>query len=163
MIVVKEREAALKTILPQLHAFKFDSGQAKPNIRTYIGLEEVKNIYDDIIDTKHHMMAVVSWDDAVEFLGKEFMADFVERRAGHFLKLRLITPKTALSQTLKQKDSATLRQTKFLPEHIALRRISNFIYGDKVANIIWREKTLVTIIEDKEITGIFSSPFIIVS
>ena len=24
-------------------------------------------------------------------------------------------------------------------------------YGDKVANIIWREKTLVTIIEDKEI------------
>lgn len=135
MITLKEREAALQTILPQLHAMKFESGAAKPNIRTYSGVEEVKNIYDDIINTKHHIMAVVSWDDVKEFFGDNFMNDFIERRAAHFLKIRLIAPKTQLSLTLKANDHIQLRQTRFLPEHIALRRVSNFIYGGKVATI----------------------------
>ncbi len=140
MVIVKEREAGLKAILPQLHAMKFDSGEAKPNIRTYAGVEEVKNIYDDIIETKHHIMAVVSWDDVQEFFGDNFMNDFIERRASHFLKMRLIAPKTQLSLSLKASDSKELRQTKFLPEHIALRRVSNFIYGGKVATISMNRK-----------------------
>lgn len=140
MIMVKEREAALQAILPELHAMKFDSGVAKPNIRTYIGLEEVKNIYNDIIETKHHIMAVANWDDVKEFFGEEFITDFVERRYSHFLKMRLIAPKTELSLSLKANDSKELRQTRFLPEHIALRRVSNFIYDGKVATISMNRK-----------------------
>lgn len=132
MVAIKEREAALQVVLPQLHAMKFDSGLAKPNIRLYIGVEEVKTMMDDMIGTKNHIMAVVSWDDWKEFLGDEFVDDLIERRYKHFLRMRLISPKSDSVRRLKERDSAELRQTRFLPERIGLRYTSTFIYGDKV-------------------------------
>lgn len=152
MVIVKEREAALKAVLPQLHAMKFDSGLAKPNIRCYIGAKEVVNVYDDIIEASHNILAVVSWDDVNDFLGSDFMSDFVERRHNHFLKIRLITPKTTLSQKLKARDAEESRQTRFLPEQISLRHVSNFIYGDKVAMISFNRKNPTgIIIQDPDI------------
>jgi hypothetical protein len=152
MVIVKEREAGLKAVLPQLHAMKFDSGLAKPNIRCYIGAKEVQNIYDDIIESKHHIQAVVSWDDVHEFLGADFMNDFIERRYNHFLKVRLITPRTALSQKLKSRDALESRQTRFLPENVELRHVSNFMYGDKVAMISFNRKNPTgIIIQDPDI------------
>jgi len=152
MIAAKEREAALKSILPQLHAMKFGSGQGKPNIRMYLGLEEVKNVFDDIIESQRHVTALVSWDDIKDYFGDDFMRDFIERRYTHFLKIRLITPKTKLAQELRQRDGKELRQTRFLPSQIELRRISNFIYGDKMAIISLNRKVPVgIIIQDPDI------------
>lgn len=152
LITLKEREAALQTILPVLHGMRRESGSSKPNIRYYAGIEEVKNIFDDIIETKHHMLALVSWDDFKAFFGDEFVSDFIERRHAHFLKIRLITPKTDLAVLLKQQDGAEMRQTRFLPEHIALRRVSNFIYNGKVATIsLNRKEPMGIIIEDPDV------------
>jgi sugar-specific transcriptional regulator TrmB len=146
MVMVKEREAALQTVLPQLHALKFDSGAAKPNIRMYVGSEEVKNIYHDIIETKHHMMALVSWDDSVAFFGSDFMQDFIDRRSSRFLNMRLIAPKTPLSLALKRHDDKELRVTRFLPDTISLRGISHFIYDGKTAIISFNRTTPTGII-----------------
>lgn len=140
LIGVKEHEAALLSILPQLHAMKFDSGEGKPSIRTYIGLEEVRTMFDDMIATKHHIMAVVSWDDFKGLFGDEFVEDLIERRYSRFLKMRLITPRTDLSAKLKHQDSKELRLTRFLPANIELRRTSTFIYDSKVSLISLNRK-----------------------
>lgn len=140
MIALKENEAALLAILPQLQAMKFESGESKPNIRYYKGVAEVKNIFNDIITTKHNMLATVSWDDFREYFGNNFSDDFIERRNSHNLRIRLITPKTALAEKLKFADAKELRITRFLPNNIELHRISNFIYGDKVAIISMNRK-----------------------
>lgn len=130
---LQEKEANLKNILPQLHAMHFDSGEGKPNIRCYFGTNEIKNMLNDMMEDKHHIMAVVSWDDFIEFLGQDFINDLIEKRKNHFLKMRLITPNSTLAISLKKQDNKELRQTKLLPEHIKIRKSSTFIYGDKVS------------------------------
>lgn len=147
----QEHEATLKAIMPNLLALA-GGGGAKPAVRYFEGVEEIKNIFEDIIETKHHMKALVSWDDFKEVFGREFVYDFIERRYTHFLKIQFITPKTASAQKLRLRDAQELRQTRFLPEHVELRRVSNFIYGDKVAMVSMNRKVPVgLIVEDPDV------------
>lgn len=152
MVMVKEREAGLKAVLPQLHAMMFESGVAKPSIRLYIGMKEVQSMLDDMIETQHHMMAVVSWDDWKEFFDEEYVDGLIERRRSHFLHMRLITPKSELALALKSRDGEELRQTKFLPEHITLRHTSTFIYDSKVTLLsLNRKQPTGILIQDPDV------------
>lgn len=147
----KERVAVLSEVLPELRAISHASGADKPSIRSYYGSEEIRLIFEDIIETKHPINAVVSWDDIREFLGNDFMDDFVERRFKHFLRIRLITPKTATAIKLKQTDADQLRVTRFLPPKFELHRVSNFIYDHKVAIIsVNRKEPIGILIHDPD-------------
>jgi hypothetical protein len=147
---LKEREAALKIILPELQSLRHDTG-ARPTVRTYSGAEEIKQIMNDIIETKHHVLAILSWDDWTALLGQSFMDDFIESRVQHSLRIELLTPKTRTSVMLKEKDGKEFRTTQFLPDSITINN-SNFIYGNKVAIISIKTKQPVGIlIEDKDI------------
>jgi sugar-specific transcriptional regulator TrmB len=147
---LKEREAALKIILPELQSLRHDTG-ARPTVRTYSGAEEIKQIMNDVIETKHHMLAILSWDDWIALLGQSFMDDFIESRIQHSLRIKLLTPKTKTALILKERDSKELRTTQFLPDSITINN-SNFIYGNKVAIISVKTKQPVGIlIEDEDI------------
>jgi sugar-specific transcriptional regulator TrmB len=147
---LKEREAALKIILPELQSLRHDTG-VRPTVRTYSGAEEIKQIMNDIIETKHHMLAILSWDDWIALLGHSFMDDFIENRVQHSLRIKLLTPKTKTALVLKEKDGKELRTTRFLSDSITINN-SNFIYGNKVAIISIKTKQPVGIlIEDEDI------------
>ena len=149
--ILEERLAAFRSILPSLEAMKSVTWD-KPRVLLYTGAQEIKLIMDDIIETKHHILALVSWDDWLESLGREYLDDFIERRYSHFLKIRFITPRTDLALSLKQTDAEELRHTRFLPPDIELRRTSNFIYGTKVAIISMNKKEPTGIvIEDSDV------------
>ncbi len=150
MILLKEREAALKLVLPELQTLRHDTG-VKPTVRTYSGVEEIKQIMVDILETKHHISAILSWDPWLETLGKQWLDNFTEMRYRRFLKIRLLTPRTKLSVALKQHDGSELRDTQFLPASVEIRN-SNYIYGNKVAIISMNTKRPVGIlIEDEDI------------
>lgn len=150
MINLKEREAALKLILPELQSLRHDTG-VKPTVRTYGGVEEIRQIMNNIIETKHHISAMMSWDSWVETLGKDYVEYFTETRHRRFLKIRLLTPRTKLSVALKQRDGSELRDTQFLSAAVDIRN-ANFIYGNKVAIISLNKKRPVGIlIEDEDI------------
>ena len=150
LISLHENEAALKIVLPELQSLRHDTG-VKPTIRAYSGVLEIKQMMSDIIETKHNLSAIIAWDDWVAALGRSFVDDFIENRYRHFLRIRLLTPKTKLSQGLKQKDAQELRITQFLPESIKINN-SNFIYGNKVAIISLNKKRPVGIlIEDADV------------
>lgn len=150
LIRLKEREAALRTILPELQALRHDIGD-RLTIRTYSGAGEIKQIMNDIIETRHHMSAILSWDDWVTLLGHPFMDDFVENRVQHSLRIKLLTPRTETALELKEKDGKELRTTRFLSDSISINN-SNFIYGNKVAIISIKTKQPVGIlIEDEDI------------
>ena len=152
LVTIKEREAALKTILPSLHGMRAGKPSNKPGIKIYEGIEELKLIFDDIIATHQHILGVISWDDIIELMGEDFLDDYIERRTRSFLKMRLISPRSETAVSLKKRDAKNLRHTKFLPAHIELRRISNFIYGDKVALISLNKQVPTgTVIEDPDI------------
>jgi len=150
MIALKESEAALKIVLPELQSLRHDTG-VKPTVRTYGGPAEIKQIMNDIIESKHHISAMLAWDDWTELLGKSYLEDFIETRARHFLRIRLLTPRSKAAIALRQKDSSELRVTQFLPESVTITN-ANFIYANKVAIISLNKKRPVGIlIEDEDI------------
>jgi sugar-specific transcriptional regulator TrmB len=158
IISLKEKQVALQAVLPELHSLRYETG-VKPTVKTYIGIEEVRKIFDDILETKHHIQAIVSWDEWVALLGREFVDDFIEQRCSHFLKIRLLTTKSDLSRELKRRDDQELRTTYFLTEDSAVRT-SNFLYGNKVAIISLNKQLPVgTVIEDQDIHDTMSVLF----
>ncbi len=64
----------------------------KPTVKVYVGAEEIKLIFADIILTKNNFRAIISWDDLTRILGAKYIFDFVDTQVNHFLRLRLLTP-----------------------------------------------------------------------
>jgi hypothetical protein len=133
----------------------------KPKLRVYSGVSEIKMIMDDIIESKRNILGLVSEDDFRDFMGEAYMNEYVKRRIKTFLRVRLIAPRgSERAMMLKQKDSSDLRHIRFLPEHLNLRRISNFIYGDKVAIISLSQKEPIGIIlEDPDFAAAMGAYF----
>jgi sugar-specific transcriptional regulator TrmB len=158
MFTLKERQTALEAIMPELHSLRYDVVE-KPLIKTLSGAEEISKIFDDILETRHHIKAIVSWDDWIALFGKDYVDDFIKHRAQHFLKIKLITTNTNLSRELKKRDDQELRTTCFLAEDSPIRT-SNFLYGNKVA-IISLNKKLPTgiIVDDKDVSDTMSVLF----
>ena len=149
---LKANEESFTDLLPELMSLRRNPSN-KPQMVLYTGLSEIKNIMDDIIESKHHVSTLISLDDWYNFFGSEYTQDFIKRRHTHFLKMRMITPKSEKAIELKKNDDRELRHIRFLPEGIDLRRITNFIYGDKFAIISFNKKEPTgIIINDPDLT-----------
>jgi sugar-specific transcriptional regulator TrmB len=150
LIALKEREAALKLVLPELQSLRHDTG-VKPTVRAYAGAEEIRQMMSDMLESKQNISAILSWDEWVNLMGKAFLDDFTETRYRQYLKIRILTSKSKAATTLKQHDTDELRTTQFLPPSIAINNC-NFIYANKVAIISLNKKRPVGIlIEDEDI------------
>lgn len=150
MITLKENEAALKVVLPEIQSLRHDTG-AKPTVRTYGDSQEIKQIMSDILESKHHVLAVLDWEAWTELMGKSYLEDFIETRYRQYLRIRLLTPKSKAAVALKQKDAQELRLTQFLSESTKITN-ANFMYANKVAIISLNKKRPVGIlIEDEDI------------
>lgn len=148
LIALEEKRAALNAVMPNLKAMRALAG-GRAIVRLFAGEGEVKQIMDDIIDTKHNILGLVSWDDWIELFGNEYTQEFIDRRKNHNLRIRLITPNTESARAMKKSDSDSLRQTRFLSTDIDLRYVSNFIYGGKNAIIsLNKRRPTGLIIED---------------
>lgn len=148
-IVLKEREAALKEIMPQLIAMHSAVG-ATPSISFYEGVGGINMILNNILEQQHPLLALTSIDDIVAIIGEDLYR-FIRARKNKFLRVNLITNKTPATLALQKKDAQELRVTRFLPPETKLQT-ANFIYGDHVAIVSLNPvKPLGIIIEDNSI------------
>lgn len=133
IIELHEREAALRTVMPELSAMR-NGGSGKPTVKTFIGTEQIKQIHEDILATQHSLQAFLPWDDWVAITGREYISEFVERRVQRHINAQILVPKTASTLRLKERDTRELRKLRFLPDGFALTD-AIFIYANKVAMI----------------------------
>lgn len=158
LIDFRAKEAALKEIMPQLHALHYDTG-VKPTVRFFQGRAGIKQILDDIIETKHNMLSLTSIEDAMQLLGDDFK-DFIERRYVRMLRVQFLTNRSPETEELKKRDAEELRQTRFLSDDFKLKN-ANFIYADKVAIISLNKKMPVGIIvEDGDLAETMTMLFL---
>lgn len=143
---LREREAEVRAALPRLLALRHGEN-VKLVATVFEGVEEIKSVYDDMIETRQPIRGIVPWDDWMRLLGVEFMEDFVERRVRHYLRIRLLTPQTSATKALRTRDSAELRQTRFIPKHLHIGS-TTFIYGTKVAIISLAKKLPTAVLLD---------------
>jgi sugar-specific transcriptional regulator TrmB len=150
LAALKEREAALTAALPALQSLRNDSA-AQPKIRAYTGVDEIHQIMNDILDAKQHISALLSWEEWIELLGMPYLEDFIEKRYRHYLRMRILTPKSKEAMALKQRDGEELRVTQFLPAGIEINDCT-FTYANKVAIISLNKKMpFGIVIEDESI------------
>ena len=155
LIRLREKEAALRAVMPELAALRRNTGE-KPRIKVFTGADEIKLILEDIVAAKHHILGIVAWDKWIELFGRDYLDDFIESRRKHFLKIRLLAPKTPLSIRLREKDAKELRETRFWPEDIHIEN-SNFIYANKIAIIsLSKKQPTGVIIEDADVQSMMS-------
>lgn len=143
LINLKEKEAALQEVISELQAMRHEVG-AKPSVKFFKGIDGIKAILDDIIESKRTILAMTSIEDAVTLLGETFK-DFIEKRQRHHLRVRFLTNRSPETLVLKKRDSKELRQTKFLPKNSFVKN-ANFIYGNKIAILSLNKKHPIGII-----------------
>ncbi len=152
MLKLNELEKTLKSALPELKALEKKTAVGKPTVKVYVGAQEIRLIFADIILSKHNVSAIVAWDELVKILGAKFVNDFTTNRVDHFLKIRLLTPLNDTTQKIKLADGKELRDTRFLSKTADALNTATYIYGNKVA-IISLNETLSTgfLIEDIDV------------
>ncbi len=148
LAALKEREEALTLALPALQSLRKDPA-AQPKIRAYTGVDEIHQIMNDILDAKQHISALLSWEEWIELLGLPYLEDFIEKRYRHYLRMRILTPKSKEAMALKQRDGEELRVTQFLPAAIEIHNCT-FIYANKVAIISLNKKMPFGIVMEDE-------------
>lgn len=147
--ILREREASLKEILPELKA-RFKKNNSPLTACFYEGTKGIKNIFDDILSKQYPILATTSIEDAGNVLGDDF-TDFISQRQQKHLPVKLLTYRSPASLRMKRDDESELRLTRFLPKTLRFKT-ANFVYGDCVAVISLRnEKPFGLIIEDDNI------------
>lgn len=145
-----EREEELRAALPRLEAMRHGE-LGKPRIRVFEGVEEIRLIYEDMLATKQPIIAIIPWADWNPLLGRGFIEDFIEKRIRHFLRLRLLTPKSPVAVGLHSRDSKELRDTRFIPDTIPVK-IATFVYGEKAVIVsLSRKMPTGVMIEDPDV------------
>lgn len=151
LLQLKEKEIAFESVISKLNTLKKQENH-KPSIKIFNDLEEIKLIFQDILDTKNNISAIVPWVNLIKVFGEEYINDFIESRVAHFLKVRLLTVKIKETINLKKYDAKEMRYTCFLPQRCTITD-AILIYAHKVAIISLHEKTQVGfLIEDENIT-----------
>ena len=145
-----EWEDAVQSIMPQLEALR-RSKDRKPRIKIFEGVDEIRQIYDDMLETKAHILGAIPWDDWIRLLGRGFMEDFIEKRIKHNLRIRLLIPKSTIATELHSRDASELRETRYVPDNVDIKT-TMLLYGTKVV-IVSLNKKLPTavLIEDTDV------------
>lgn len=133
LITLKETEAALREVMPQLQALDSATG-AKPVIRFYEGASGIRQIFQDILSRKKEISAITSLDDMLRSLENEF-GEFISQRKKQFLRVRMLTNRTPIGIMFLKKDAEEFRHTRFLSDGDRSAKTANFIYGNRVAII----------------------------
>lgn len=148
-LMLREREAVIKEIVPQLKAVHREQG-SKPTLYFYEGVDGIKRIFSDIIESQESLLAITSVEDALKVLGN-FFDDFIAKRIARKIPIRFLTIRTEKTLAMQKNDQHELRITRFLPPNYKIRT-ATFVYGNKVALISFRRSVPIGLtIEDEDI------------
>lgn len=153
--IVKEREAEIERILPELK-LKQQLTTGKQEITVYEGKEGLKTLLEDFLKVKKEVYIIG---------GNEKMSEILKYYLPHLNK-RLIKSKLKLHFTYNEdnrKHGEELKKQsfvrlKFIPKEF-ISPISIAVYGDKSAIIRFSEKPIIALIENLDTAKSFMNYF----
>jgi sugar-specific transcriptional regulator TrmB len=135
----------------------FNLVSGKPGISFFEGLQGIKRIYDDMLDTGKDILLIRSrYDTNVSF---DFIPLFIKKRAAKGISVRAITPDLPEANHNPAIDTANLFHRTWVPADLYTDPVEIDIYGDKVAMIHLSEPITGTIIQHPAIAQAMRSVF----
>lgn len=166
VILLKQRKSKidqnlslLQNALPELNKL-FAAPRFEPRVRIYRGQDEIREIYEEMLDASTgEILYVGEYDKIAEVLGVRYLKNWIKRRVAKKIKTVSIRVKSAeLSEPIFKSPKETLREIRYLPEgfdspgHIS-------IYGDRVAVITTAKENFGIVTISPEYRTIMTSWF----
>lgn len=147
-----EKESTIKEILPELEGL-FSRSKEKEETNIYKGRKGIKSILDDILASKEYV-AFGSSGRFLEIMKHDFMI-FQKRKKALRINSRII-----LSESSRKTETVALAYADFryVPDEFSAPT-TTFVYGDKIAIIVWSGTPVATLIESKEVSKSYKSYF----
>jgi sugar-specific transcriptional regulator TrmB len=129
--IIEEKRRKIESIMPNLKRLKTQTPE-KPELELYEGKEGIKTIYEDILNEKKDLSAI-SNTNYIFNISPFYVPHFIKQRVKKGIFIRLLNEKTKESvEMMKNRDKQEKRETRFL-ENLKDIKITEYIYGDKVA------------------------------
>lgn len=150
-----QRYQSIKTDLSQFLSV-FQESDWKPEVTYFEGVEGIREIYRDMLKTKHR---ICGWTDIAliqKTIGKKFMDEYIAKRIEHGIETLSIIPHNPVNVSYSGKDQK--RKTKMVKNFPIPGEIR--IYGDKVAIITFeKEQPVGIVMKGMLIHAIFQTVF----
>ena len=149
LILLKVQQATFAKALPEL-ATLYRSGSRKPRVRFFEGVDGIKQMYMETLDSKGAILVYASITDMFTVVSRDWKKSYVQERMKRKIFTKCITPDTPEALEYMKQDREEWREMLLIPA--AAFPFSNEIniFNDKVAIFSFKEKIGV-IIESKEI------------
>ncbi len=144
--IMKEKEANIKTLIPELELKKKLSKDKKETL-FYRGRLAMKTLFDDQIRVGKEILIFGAAVDAPEIL-KYYFPHFDKSRAKRKIPVKIIFDESARGNEYVRK--IPLAQVRFVPKEYASPAATN-IYGDNLAIVLWSENPMGVLIREKGI------------
>lgn len=144
----KIRQDAFARLLPDLRLLH-NKGEKRPKVKFYNGIEGLKSMYWESLESKGSIVGYGSIDD-MWVLSADFITDYVKERIKRKIPIRGIVPATAQSREYIKLNPKEMRELCLVPKDRFPFTNEINIYNNKVAIFSFREKVGV-IIESEDI------------
>ncbi|MEK7082723.1 MAG: transcriptional regulator TrmB, partial [Patescibacteria group bacterium] len=129
---LREKERSLEGVLPELLSL-LNTGGVRPRVRFYEGTRGVKTVFEDTLTVKDKkLLGILSMADLYVAPGKEFMDDYVKRRVGADINLRVIRSETKEVEETWKTSIGESREARYAPEKMIFP-MTVYIYDGKAA------------------------------
>lgn len=146
--LLKTREQAFLRALPELKVL-FNTGGEKPRIRFYEGVDGLKAMYWDTLESKGTILVYGSIDDMWEAMPRDFIREYVKERVKRKVNIRGLVPNTSDAQEYVKRDKEEMRHLILISKEQFIFSNEINIYNNKTAIFSFPEKIGVIIESEK--------------
>lgn len=149
----KEKLALAEAAMPEFLA-GMNKIIKKPRIYFFEGLDGIKSIYEDSLNSKTEILTFTNPQDIESILGKKYVDRYVYERVRRKITVRGLAPDDPAGKSAQEIGAEVLRKARIFPE--AQYKISNeiMIYDNKIA-IFSGQDEIGLIIENKDLSDTF--------
>lgn len=146
------RTESIKSIFPDLRQL-YRAAKARPQIRYYEGVAEIKAMYLDILKMKGlKAYDIIAAEEEWLKLDSAFFRDFKERRAAAGIKTRLILEHSQAALDRKAHERESNSEVKLVPPGLGWKFTAGcYIFTDRVIFIAYKEERVACEIHSAEI------------
>ena len=149
--ICKEKEKAVKDILPQLEELHIIKGVKRPIVEVYEGKEGMKTVMNDIIRSRaKEFLAYGSSRSSFEII-PAFMEEWHKERIKRKMVMRILYNNTGEAREKVKERTSSLKLAKYRFMPITLESpTATLIYNNKVVLQSWTKEPFAVMIENEE-------------
>ena len=148
--MLEERKREIAGVMPELNSLFQESGNYKPRVKYYEGIEAMKILYEDTLTTSDKkLLLILSVKDLVDAFGFDYLDDLYARRIAAGIHIRVIRSRPRDMGTRWTETITALRQIRYAPESCDFP-LTLYLYDNKVVIFSTKHEGFGMSIESKE-------------